>query len=74
MLPDGAFVTSEKGVPRIKVHDGRGEFVTAVVAAENLSTDIEPCDVAADGRGRILALDPGAGLVRIFEKKGGPGR
>jgi glucose/arabinose dehydrogenase len=71
-LPDGRFVTSEKGIPRVKVHDADGSFVTAVVGADGLSTETEPCDVAADSEGRILVLDPGAGAVRVFEALGGP--
>ena len=66
MLPDGRFVTSEKGIPRVKVHDADGNFVTAVVGCDGLDTETEPCDVAADGKGRILVLDPGSGVVRIF--------
>jgi sugar lactone lactonase YvrE len=74
MLPDGRFVTSEKGIPRVKVHDAEGEFVTAVVGAEGLATETGPCDVAVDPKGRILVLDPGARAVRIYVPKGGQGR
>ncbi len=67
LLPDGRFVTSEKGIPRVKVHDVDGTFVTAVAGAAGLDTESEPCDVAVDGRGRIVLLDPGKGVVRVFE-------
>jgi sugar lactone lactonase YvrE len=67
VLADGRFVTSEKGIPRIKVYDVDGTFLTAVVGADSLATEYEPCDVATDGAGRILALDPGARIVRVFE-------
>jgi hypothetical protein len=81
VLPDGRFVTAEKGIPRVKVYSERGEFVCAVVGPEVLApgaTIVEETrdelrlpvvDVAADGRGRILVLDPGAGKVRVFEPK-----
>ena len=74
MLPDGRFVTSEKGIPRVKVYDAGGDFVTAVVGCDGLDTETEPCDVATDRRGRILVLDPGRGVVRIYEAKEGPDR
>jgi hypothetical protein len=69
VLPDGRFVTSEKGLPRIKVYDVDGSFQSAVVGPDGLTTATEPCDVAVDSRGRIVALDPGGGAVRIFEEK-----
>jgi hypothetical protein len=71
MLPDGSFVTSEKGIPRVKVYDADGGFLTAVVGADGLGTDFEPCDVATDRKGRIYVLDPGEKVVRIFESEGG---
>jgi hypothetical protein len=66
MLPDGRFVTSEKGLPRIKVYDADGRFVNAVVGPDGLATEYDPCDVAVDGKGHIYALDPGARVVRVF--------
>jgi hypothetical protein len=67
MFPDGRYVTSEKGIPRVKVYDPKGVFITAVVGPEGLSTEYDPCDVAVDRDGRILVLDPGACIVRVFE-------
>jgi len=67
MLPNGSFVTSEKGIPRVKVYDADGGFVTAVVGCDGLNTEYEPCEVATDRKGRILVLDPGKKVVRIFE-------
>ncbi len=69
LLPDGRFVTSEKGIARVKVYDANGRFVTAVVGPDGLDTEAGPCDVAVDSTGRILVLDPGRGLIRIFEPK-----
>ncbi len=67
LLPDGSFVTSEKGIPRVKVYDAEGNFVTAVVGSDGLDTEYYPCDVATDSKGRILVLDPAKQVVRIFE-------
>jgi len=69
MLEDGRFVTSEKGIARVKVHDAEGRFVTAVVGPAGLDTETGPCDVAVDSKGRILVLDPGRGVLRIFAPK-----
>ena len=73
ILPDGRFVTSEKGIPRVKVYEADGAFATAVTGCDGLDTERDPCDVAADSRGRILVLDPGRGVVRIFKSLGRAG-
>lgn len=81
LLPDGAMVTSEKGLPRIKVFNSAG-VLTAVVAgpgtlcAPGAKPDAgQPCsvlgpglDLAVDAGGRILALDSLRGTVRVFEE------
>ncbi len=71
ILPDGRFVTAEKGFPRVKVYDADGKFLSVVAGPQQLDVrgDDEPPDVAADGQGRILVLDPKARSVRIFEHK-----
>jgi hypothetical protein len=81
MLSDGRFVTAEKGLPRVKIYDAQGTFVSVVAGPEQLSPtatkaeetraeyQLAVFDVAADQYGRILVLDPSAGRVRIFEEK-----
>ena len=59
MLPDGRFVTAEKGIPRIKVYSPRGEFECVVAGPKQMKA--VAADLAADRRGRILALDPSNG-------------
>lgn len=84
ILPDGRFVTAEKGMPRVKVYGADGKFEAVVAPPETFvsasSTRLEETrsdhklpvlDVAADSRGRVLVLDPGAGRVRIFEPLAG---
>jgi hypothetical protein len=66
VLPDGNFVTAEKGLPRVKVYSRDGRFQT-VVAGPSQLTDT-PADLAADHRGRVLVLDGRAAKVRVFEK------
>lgn len=75
LLPDGRVVTSEKGVPRVKVYTAAGQFQCVVAGPDSFPAgrcDEADCrtgyamDVAADSRGRVLVLDPAVKQVRIF--------
>ena len=79
MTADGGFVTSEKGLARIKVYDPKGEFVGVVAGPSFLVDDKklakEACadcrvgagfDVAVDERGWVHTLDPFRKTVRSF--------
>ena len=69
LTPGGKFVTSEKGLPRVKVYDRDGEFECVVAGPDQFARDAAGLDVAVDSDGRVLVLDPAAGAVRIFERK-----
>lgn len=82
ILPDGSFVTCEKGLVRVKIYDPSGAFVGVVAGPEQLIEGgtarvcyfPEQCqsggfDVAADAAGRVLVLDTIKNVVRIFTKK-----
>jgi hypothetical protein len=82
VLPDGGFVTCEKGLIRVKVYNAEGEFVGVVAGPDELGrTEImrvcdtpEQCgqqsfDAAVDAAGRIYILDTLNHTIRIFEKK-----
>jgi len=80
VLGDGAVVTSEKGLPRVKVHTKPGKLRSIVAGPELFlalrcptldCTKGKTLDLAADGRGRILVLDPSSSTVRIFVRKKG---
>ncbi len=73
-LPDGAFVTSEKGLPRVKVIEADGTLRGVVAGTEDFDEDADGLDLAADRAGRVYVLDRARGLVRIFVplQKGGP--
>lgn len=66
--PDGMFFTAEKGLERIKIYDSRGNFVGVVAGPEKFKRGTTGLDLAVDSQGRVVVLDPRAGLVRVFEK------
>lgn len=70
-LPDGSFVTSEKGMVRVKIHKPSGEFSGVVAPPNKFENKIEgrAPDVAVDSQGNIYALDFDRKIVRIFEPK-----
>ena len=82
MLADGSFITSEKGLTRVKIYDPEGKFVGVVAGPQQLlgHGDSSVCktvaecqqgsfDVAVDSAGRILVLDTLRNEVRIFVRK-----
>ena len=68
ILPDGNFVTCEKGIPRVKVYNAEGVFESVVAGAELFSQveGFSALDVAVDSQGRIMVLDPVERAVRTF--------
>jgi hypothetical protein len=82
LLPDGGFVTSEKGLVRVKIYNSDGGFVGVVAGPAQLTDGSfmktcetpEECqgpgfDVAAGADGRIYVLDTTENVVRIFSRK-----
>ncbi|HOQ03962.1 MAG TPA: hypothetical protein PKY88_01940 [Anaerohalosphaeraceae bacterium] len=80
-LPDGTFVTGEKGLVRVKVHDDQGRLLGVAAGPQQLGwkgpirvcEKPEECssrglDVAADGQGRIYVLEQVRNTILIFEK------
>ena len=69
ILSDNSFVTSEKGLPRIKIHDQHGQFVGVVAPPSLFGKTTTAPDLAVDGQDRIYALDIEHQRIRIFERK-----
>ncbi len=82
LLPNGGFVTAEKGLERVKVYNSDGAFVGVVASPAQLGKDKqvricntpEECqgggmDVAAGADGRIYVLDTTGNVVRTFRQK-----
>ena len=68
---DGSFVTSEKGLVRVKIYSATGEFQGVVVAAKDFEKGIHGLDLAVDSKDRVLVADPGTSTVRIYSVKTG---
>lgn len=79
LLPDGRFVTCEKGLPRVKIYSAAGEFESVVAGVETFSENARACgpsdctagglDAAVDSEGKIYILDIVTGEVRVMQRK-----
>lgn len=82
ILPDGGFVTAEKGLVRVKTYDSDGIFTGVVAGPEQLGwvelmrvsdftekSEVKGFDVAVDAQERVYVLDTVRNAVRIFAKK-----
>jgi hypothetical protein len=82
LLPDGRYVTCEKGLPRVKVYSPEGAFESVVAGAESFVENAkatfvkgtEDCrlgglDAAVDSQQRIYILDLVGNDVRVMKRK-----
>jgi len=69
IMEDGSFVTSEKGIARVKVYNRIGDLVSVVATPDQFIEGTVGLDLAVDSSQRIYVLDPQQKLVRIFDKK-----
>ena len=65
-LPDGSFVTSEKGIERVKIYAPDGTFRALVAGPSAFDEGTRGLDLAAGKNGQILVLDPSRNQVRVF--------
>lgn len=68
-MEDGSFVTSEKGMVRIKIHDQSGKLLSVIAAPEQFNEEGKAPDVCVDDKGVVYALDFDRNVIRIFEPK-----
>jgi len=79
LLPDGRYVTCEKGLPRVKIYSKEGAFECVVAGTESFSENWQKCspsdcttgglDAAVGAGGRIYILDVVEANVRIMARK-----
>lgn len=69
LMPDGSFVTAEKGLARIKVYRPDGTLESVVAGPDEFDEDTVGLDVAIDTRGRVLVVDPKRDMIRVFVRK-----
>ena len=82
VLPQGGFVTAEKGVTRIKIYNSDGGFLGVVAGPDQLlkpgtarvceapaQCQAGGFDVAVDTAGRVFVLDTIKNLIRVYTKK-----
>ena len=68
-MEDGSFVTSEKGLVRIKIYDQSGKLKSVVASPEGFKEEGKAPDICTDKRGVVYALDFDRNTIRIFEPK-----
>jgi hypothetical protein len=66
LTQNGTFLTSEKGVPRIKEFDAQGSLIAIVAGTHLFAEGTTGLDLATDRQSRVLVLDPTAKTVRVF--------
>jgi hypothetical protein len=69
ILPDGSFVTSEKGMVRIKVHKASGELLSVVAPPKKFEGQTRAPDLAVSPSGEVYALDYEKKMIRVFQLK-----
>jgi hypothetical protein len=67
VMADGSFVTSEKGLVRIKIHDQSGKLISVVAPPSLFKEEGKAPDVCVDDQGVVYALDFDTDMIRVFE-------
>lgn len=68
-LSNGNFVTSEKGIERIKILSPSGDFLSVVAPPAAFEKGTKGIDLAVDSKDRIISIDPRKKMIRIFVAK-----
>ena len=63
---NGEFVTSEKGLVRIKIYSRSGQLIRIVALPDQFDEGTTGLDLAVNSKGRVYALDPSRAQVRLF--------
>ena len=63
---DGALITSEKSLVRVKLYSASGKFLGVVAGAEQFRPGNFDLDLAIDSAGRVVVMDPAQAVLRIY--------
>ena len=68
-LSDGSYVTSEKGMVRVKIHRESGKFSSYVAPPDAFGNGTSAPAIFVDDNDNIILLDFEQGVIRIFEPR-----
>jgi hypothetical protein len=68
-MPNGDFVTVEKGVVRVKIYGPDGRFKCVVAPPKAFADGAVVTDIAVGRDGDVLLLDSKSKFVRVFKLK-----
>jgi len=71
IIPGTGFVTTEKGLVRVKIYDGSGTMQSVVAGPEAFERHTTGLDVCIDSKSRIIIAEPASKSIKIFGVKGG---
>ncbi len=69
IMSENAFVTSEKGIVRVKIYDQHGKYIGVVASPDMFDENAKAPDVCVDDEGRVILLDFNRKQVRVFKPK-----
>ena len=69
LMPDGGFVTSEKGLVRVKLYSADGQLKSVVTGPDSFAKHATGLDLAALSNGDVVVLDPGSKSLKIYSQK-----
>jgi len=69
ILKDRYFITSEKGVERVKLYDFKGNLQAIVALPESFEEGTTGLDLAVGPSYEILVLDPANQCVKVFKER-----
>ena len=66
---DGSFITSEKGLVRVKKYNATGIFECAIAGPQHFEAGATGLDIAIGSDNDVFILEPKAGVIHIFKEK-----
>lgn len=67
IMQDGSFITTEKGIVRVKKYDATGKFVAAIAGPDYFQQSSTGLEIAINSENEILVLEPARNKIHIFK-------